>query len=89
MPPRTPNTAIRRRSTHDEPIPGLLADGWYTTEEIARLLRVDASSIRRWRTAQPPQGPPFVRLSERVVMYGATDVEQWLADHRVDPAQAA
>ncbi|MCZ4102284.1 helix-turn-helix transcriptional regulator [Streptomyces sp. H39-C1] len=88
MRPNTPTTEIRR-PRHDEPSPGLLADGWYTTGEIARLLRVDASSVRRWRTARPPQGPPFVRLSERVVMYGAADVERWLAGRRIDPAQAA
>jgi Helix-turn-helix domain len=62
--------------------------GWYTTEEVAALLRVDASSVRRWRTARPVQGPPFVRLSERVVLYGIVDVEQWLADRRIDPGQA-
>ncbi|MCZ4103577.1 helix-turn-helix transcriptional regulator [Streptomyces sp. H39-C1] len=87
MHPKAPTTE-NSRPLHDEPSPGPLAGGWYTTEEIARLLRVDASSVRRWRTARPPQGPPFVRLSERVVMYGAGDVERWLADRRIDPAQA-
>src|SRR4051812_34456779 len=27
-----------------------------TTEELARMLRVDPSSVRRWRTARPLQG---------------------------------
>jgi hypothetical protein len=52
------------------------------TREVARLLRVDASSVRRWRAEQPPQGPPFIRLSERVVLYDAADVCQWLNEHR-------
>jgi transposase InsO family protein len=82
--------------THVTPMPapaenpaGLLANGWYTTEEFAGLLKVDPSTVRRWRTARPPQGPPFVKLSDRVVMYSAPDVERWLSDHRIDPAQAA
>ncbi len=88
MHPKAPTTE-NVRSMNIEPSPVPLAGGWYTTGEIARLLRVDASSVRRWRTARPPQGPPFVRLSERVVMYGAADVERWLAGRRIDPAQAA
>ncbi|MDF9817212.1 hypothetical protein [Streptomyces sp. SPB162] len=35
-----------------------------------------------------PAGTAFVRLSPRVVMYGAADVEGWLTDRRIDPAQA-
>lgn len=62
--------------------------GWYRTEELAQLLKVDPSTVRRWRTARPPQGPPFVKLSERVTLYSAADVQQWLADRRVDPKQA-
>jgi predicted DNA-binding transcriptional regulator AlpA len=34
------------------------------------------------------QGPPYVRLSERVVKYRREDVERWLAGRRVDPAAA-
>jgi predicted DNA-binding transcriptional regulator AlpA len=65
-----------------------LVDGkWLTTEELADLLNVDSSTVRRWRTARPPQGPPFVPLSERVTVYSASDVEAWLRSRRVDPAQ--
>ena len=42
-----------------------MAERWYSTEELAELLGIDPSSLRRWRTAQPLQGPPFVRLSAR------------------------
>jgi hypothetical protein len=62
---------------------------WLTTEGLARLLGVDSSTIRRWRTAQPPQGPPFVQISERVTMYHAQDVERWLRSRRIDPSEAA
>jgi hypothetical protein len=60
-----------------------------TTEELARLLRRDPSTLRRWRTAHPVQGPPFLRLSSGVVMYDMVDVRQWLSRHRVDPAAEA
>jgi predicted DNA-binding transcriptional regulator AlpA len=70
-------------------VPDLLTGHWYSTEELAALLGIDPSSIRRWRTADPPQGPPFVRLSARLTVYSATDVEEWLRRRRTDPEQAA
>ncbi|MGW0247589.1 helix-turn-helix transcriptional regulator [Nocardia goodfellowii] len=60
----------------------------YTTEEVARLLKVDESSLRRWRTARPPQGPPFVQLSARVTRYMRADVDAYLTRNRVDPMAA-
>jgi hypothetical protein len=36
---------------------------------------------------RPPQGPPFVALSARVVMYSALDVEEWLRSRRTAPAK--
>jgi len=77
--------ATVRIKTHGTPPD---ADLW-TTEELARYLRVDPSSVRRWRTAQPVQGPPFIRLSERVVMYRREDVAAWLETLRVVPQVAA
>lgn len=65
----------------------LLTNSWYSTSDLAAFLRVDASTLRRWRTAQPPQGPPFVTVSERVVMYSALDVEEWLRRRRTVPAK--
>ncbi|MEU9157846.1 helix-turn-helix domain-containing protein [Streptomyces sp. NPDC048417] len=65
----------------------LLTGAWYSTSDLAACLRVDASTLRRWRTAQPPQGPPFVTVSERVVMYSALDVEEWLRHRRTVPAK--
>jgi hypothetical protein len=67
-----------------------LIDGrWYTTEELASLLHVDSSTVRRWRTMQPPYGPPFVQVSDRVTMYAAQDVETWLRARRTVPGQEA
>ena len=62
---------------------------WYTTEQLATLLGVDPSSLRRWRTSRPPEGPAFVRVSPRHVIYSAADVQAWLATNRVDPRVGA
>jgi helix-turn-helix protein len=52
-----------------QPADDLLDGGWFTTEELARMLGVDPSTLRRWRTARPRQGPPFICLSSRVTLY--------------------
>jgi hypothetical protein len=76
--------------TDDEPDPpDLLVGEWYTTEELAARLGVDPSTVRRWRTSNPPQGPPFIRVSARVTIYSAIDVETWLRKRRTDPESAA
>ncbi|MFF0633499.1 helix-turn-helix transcriptional regulator [Nocardia sp. NPDC004151] len=69
-------------------MPDLEASKWYTTEEVAIVLKVDPSSLRRWRTAEPPQGPPFVPISERVIRYSGSDVLSYLVNRRVDPTAA-
>ena len=74
---------------HDEIEIRLLRSDWLTTDELARVLGVDSSTVRRWRTSRPAQGPPFVQLSERVTMYSSYDVEQWLRSRRIDPSEAA
>lgn len=62
---------------------------WYTTTELAELLGVDPSSLRRWRTAERRQGPPFISVSARKTIYSAADVESWLRKQRVDPDAVA
>ncbi|WP_067476431.1 helix-turn-helix transcriptional regulator [Actinomadura hibisca] len=70
-------------------VPSLLLGGWYTTEELAELIGVDPSTLRRWRTVHPVQGPPVVKMSGAVSRYSALDVEQWLRQRRFDPAEVA
>jgi Helix-turn-helix domain len=67
----------------------LLDGAWLRTEDLAKKLGVDTSTLRRWRTAHPPQGPPFVCLSGGVTRYSVRDVERWLLDRRTDPSWAA
>lgn len=54
-----------------------------STREVAELLGVDGSTLRRWRTAEPPAGPPFVPISERVTKYRKGDVRDWIMLRRV------
>lgn len=65
-----------------------VAETLLTTEEVANLLRVDPSTVRRWRTSRPVQGPPFIPMSGRLTLYRIEDVRQWLSGRRVDPAAA-
>jgi len=67
----------------------LLDGGWLRTEELADLIGVDPSTLRRWRTARPPQGPPFVHMSGGITRYNQHDVRRWLLDRRTDPSWAA
>lgn len=66
----------------------IVETGWYTTEEVAAVLKVDASSLRRWRTAKPPQGPPFVTISDRTTRYSGADLISYLESRRIDPTAA-
>lgn len=61
---------------------------WFSTNELADFLGVDPSSLRRWRTARPPQGPPWVKVSDRVTVYRRADVDAWLRSRRTDPEAA-
>lgn len=79
----------RTVSLQDDGRLSLLSNAWYSTSELAACLHVDASTLRRWRTARPLQGPPFVSVSDRVVMYSALYVEEWLRSRRTVPRREA
>lgn len=64
----------------------VLSGGFLSTEEVAALIGVDASTLRRWRTAEPPMGPPFIPISERVTKYCKVDLRRWIDEHRVSTA---
>jgi predicted DNA-binding transcriptional regulator AlpA len=81
-------TVVALVSRTDAQEGGTADDALMTTEQLARLLGVDPSSVRRWRTSTPIQGPPFIRMSDRVVKYRRADVERWLDNRRVDPEVA-
>ncbi|MEU1721169.1 helix-turn-helix domain-containing protein [Nonomuraea sp. NPDC005692] len=85
MPSNADLLPVPAEDPHDNDAPRT----WRTTEEVAAILTVDPSTLRRWRTAKPPQGPPFVRLTTRLTLYNMHDLQQWLADHRIDPGEVA
>ena len=84
-----PRQVAGNSMTGDNMSDELLGAQWYTTEEFACLIGVDASTIRRWRTSRPMQGPAFVQLSSRVTKYHADDIARWLRSHRVDPDETS
>ncbi len=57
---------------------GLAAtDEFLTDEQLHTLLKVDERTTLRWRTSG--DGPPFVRVGPRRVLYRRADLERWLA----------
>ncbi|WP_051180138.1 helix-turn-helix domain-containing protein [Nocardia concava] len=64
----------------------LLSQHMYTTGEVARILGVDASTVRRWRRSVPAEGPGFIQISERVAKYPESDLEAYLAARHIVPA---
>ena len=48
----------------------------YTEPETADLLRVQPSTLERWR--REGTGPTYVRLGGRVVRYRQADLDAWL-----------
>ncbi|TPG13181.1 helix-turn-helix domain-containing protein [Sphingomonas oligophenolica] len=57
-----------------------------TTAETAPRLRINASTLERWRGAS--KGPAWLRLGGRIY-YQETDVEAWIERQRVDPEAGA
>lgn len=51
---------------------------FYTTAEMARILKVDPSTLRRWRRQEPPSGPRAKRLSDRSWRYYHSDFIEWM-----------
>ncbi|MEV8598311.1 helix-turn-helix domain-containing protein [Streptomyces griseoviridis] len=84
-----PVTLERQRNAPADGQSCLIDNAWYSTKHLASRLHVDASTLRRWRTARPPQGPPFVALSDRHVLYSALDVEDWLRTRRTCPGRSS
>jgi predicted DNA-binding transcriptional regulator AlpA len=57
-----------------------------TDAQLCGLLQVDARTTLRWRNVG--DGPPFVRVGTRRVMYRKADIEAWIAT-RTFPHRAA
>jgi len=55
-----------------------------TPDEAALFLRVNASTLKYWRTQGV--GPPYIALSNNRVRYHLDDLDQWLLDRTEVPA---
>lgn len=58
-----------------------------TTEEAADYLRMNAHTLRVWRSRLRPGGPPFVKIGRRV-RYRAASLAAWAAEHETQPVNA-
>lgn len=52
---------------------------YLTTPEAAELIRHSPQTMRAWRVRGG--GPPYIRLSGRV-LYSNADLREWLTSHR-------
>ena len=64
------------------PVTEFAVDFFYTTEEMAKILKVDSSTIRRWRRLKIPKGPKATCISERTWRYYHADFVEWLNGRR-------
>jgi excisionase family DNA binding protein len=49
-----------------------------TTDELAERLSVTRHALYKWRARG--DGPPFIKISRRKVLYRLADVEAWETD---------
>ena len=57
-----------------------------TTEQAAKHVGQALSSFRALRTAAPPKGPPFIKISSKMYRYRRSDLDAWLRALTVTPA---
>lgn len=51
-----------------------------TPTDAATYLNVTKSALATWRARR--MGPPFIRLTERVVRYDRNDLDRWVDERR-------
>ena len=70
---------MRRQPSPQERAQPRSVDGYFSPNEVAAFLGVPLQTIYRSRYRH--EGPPGYRVG-RHLRYRATDVEQWLEEHR-------
>ena len=53
--------------------------------QLSEKLGVSEATLSRWRSADPVQGPPFIRI-EGTVRYPAADLQRWLDERTLGGA---
>ena len=56
---------------------------YLSPREAAAYLRCTTAALARYR--QERRGPPFLRISKRMVRYSQRDLVEWLEQRRVSP----
>ncbi|MBJ7327276.1 MAG: helix-turn-helix domain-containing protein [Chthoniobacterales bacterium] len=64
------------------PMTQFVVDFFYTTVQMANILNVDPSTLRRWRRLEKPNGPKATCISERTWRYHHADFVEWLNTRR-------
>ena len=54
-----------------------MEDVYLTEQQFSEHYQVPRRTAQRWRSTG--EGPAFVRLGQRRVLYRLTDIEKWLA----------
>ncbi len=64
-------------------------DEFLDTDALAQILGLSPGTLRTWRWAG--DGPKFHRLNglRGAIRYRGADVESWLSEQTIDPAQRA
>lgn len=57
------------------------------TPQAAEVLGITDRTLERMR--ERGDGPPYTRLSRRLIVYDADELRAWLASRRVDPEREA
>jgi hypothetical protein len=64
------------------PMTQFAVDVFYTTVQMAKILKVDPSTLRRWRRLKIPKGPKATCISERTWRYYHADFVEWMNERR-------
>lgn len=80
---RLPDVPLCSDKSLTAPDPGRIVsdmqelDAMMRPEDAAKFIGVHPKTLGRWRVAGAG-GPPWVRLSERIIRYRASDLSAWL-----------
>jgi len=58
-------------------------EDYLTTSQAAEVLNVSRSWLEKSRMRG--EGPPYYKLSPRLVLYNRRSLIDWMEDHRVEP----
>jgi hypothetical protein len=59
------------------------------TEEVSAIIRVPVGTLRRWRSQEPPVGPPSFPLNGFRVVYRKSRLREWLLEQEERAGRAS